>query len=238
MFHKTKTFFFFLFIVSSACLYSQTDSFEPNNFYFENNQLKVKSETGDTLLLHTFASPNWYYFDLNNDSNDELIVIDSMTNAKLATYTSYIFVADTSFRLLDSVHSGAYQPVVDYNEELESILLVTGLPSVDSLFYAIQQDSLFVPVQYYQFNGFSLKNVSDDVYSTYLAENIAITGFLDQKNVAGSICGDVQKYRTAIFTGFLNYRKAGEFSLANKFMQQYYPCADAAAVKKLLEKNN
>lgn len=238
MFNKTKALYPFLFLILSISIFPQTDSLENAGFYFDKNDLKVITDAGDTLLVQSFTAPHWYYYDLNNDTNDEIIVVDSTTCSHGATYSVFIYAADSSFRLLDSINSGVFQPMIEYNEELGSTVLLTGLPSVDSLYLAVQQDSLFLPVQYFQYNGFTLKNVSDDVYSTYLNENIAITAFLEQKDISGSVCGAIQKHRSAIFTVFFYYRKAGEFSLANKFLQQYYPCADIAEVKKLLEKNN
>lgn len=208
------------------------DTLDAVDFSFENNQLVLTADNGDTVSVSTFQAPEIYYTDLNNDDSEEIVVFDKTQ----AGYKIYVYSADSLIFLVDSINAGRFEPNIEYNDEIELPVLVTERIAADSLLMTVQLDSVIYPQSYYVFDGERIRNAADELYSTYLKDNTKIVDYLNRLDKPYTDCSVSAHWKAAVFTAYLNYRSAGEFSIANALFSQYYKCTDFKQIKALLDR--
>jgi hypothetical protein len=227
-----------IIITLSCSIYSQdleNDSIKVS-VSLEGNALVARDTVGEVVDSWTFHAPELYRIDLDGDESDEIVIIDNNQKNNLSDYTLYIFTVENGLELADSLYSGRLEPVIEFNEELNSTLICTGIHQLDSLLYLTGQDTIIVPRRYSVFDGNEIINVSSDLYSYYMDQNDAILGDYTSLVENGTIeCNEGDKLMSIIFTVYYNYLQAGENSLANNFLSSYHSCPKFSKLKSLLD---
>jgi hypothetical protein len=208
-------------LIIAAEILPQTESIQVNefSFIFENGKMIV-SEEGNPLLEISFNSPSALTADLDDDSADELLIID-ITNDIKKFYYLYVFNTTGDFFLVDSVFSGTVEPYITTSEEVGSLVIATGNP----LYLDFQSaDDEYLPINCWKFDAGELYNINDEIYDIYMAENDAVISGLEEKLV--NDCSFSLSHKSLITSVYINYMNAEEHSLASQFLKKYYLCSD------------
>jgi hypothetical protein len=238
----TKSFWGSLFLallLFQIQAYSQTakkDSASVPPYSFIDNTLFLYDSLGQVIDSKQFHNADDYLEDLDGDDVDELVIIDREAKGDTDLFTTYVYALDDAYYLVDSIYSGRTEPYLDFNEELNASVIVSGIPGLDSLLYSGVQDTVFSPVHIIAFDGDSLICADSTIYNTYMDENSEINTYIEdrmQDKDAG--CSDSHAMLSAIISIYVNYRHASEYALANPFFSMYYVCPDKDVVKKILD---
>jgi hypothetical protein len=219
--------------------YSQSakkDSVSVPPYSFIDNTLYLYDSTGQVIDSRQFHNADDYLEDLDGDDVDELVIIDREVKGNEDFFTTYVYALDDTYYLMDSVYSGRTEPYLDFNEELNASVIVSGVPALDSLLYSGEQDTVFSPVHIMAFDGESLVCADSTIYNTYIDANSEINAYIEDriqdKNVE---CSDSHAMLSAIISIYMNYRHASEYALANPFFAMYYVCPDKEELKKVID---
>lgn len=229
--------FLLLFTLSfiSNSLSQQLHTFDSFTAQLHDSSLIVKDKEGNEVLEMNFNNPHDYSTDLDGDSINEYIVIDSTSEQNLPSYTIYIFSTIDEFTLVDSLASGITQPYDMFSNEEGGEIIVTGNKDFEE-FYDGKSD-LFLPINCWKYDSGQIYLINDDIYDLYIKENDDIVSYLDSFFESGEYnCNTVIQVKTAIASVYANYINAGEVTLASQFIKKYYPCDDVDVfLKKINE---
>lgn len=197
-----------------------------NNFSIslETKTLVVKDESDRIILQSSFYNPVSYVTDLDGDSSDEFLIIDSAAVPPRGEYLLYIYNTIDSFYLADSINSGSVEPYYTMSEELNEVVIVTG----DNAFSYIDKGSEAVlPLNCWKYESGELYDINDEVYDLFISENEALIEVLDDHfDANGRDCTSTGKVKGTIAAVYSNYMNAGEQSIASQFLNNYYLCPD------------
>jgi hypothetical protein len=237
----------FVFLVLADCFFAElTLSQQQAEFLFEsfsasieNRNLSVFNNEEELIYQKEFYNPLCYKADLDLDLSDELLVKDSVKKSGSLCFTLYVFNTLDTFYLADSIDSGEVFPFETEDRETGEIILVCGNPSF-TLFN--QGDSAFLPLNCFRFSEAEVYKANDEVYDIFISANDAIIKYLDEfYNSAKRNCTTTEKIKPAIAAAYVNYINAGENSVANQFLKNYYLCKDINQFKdnimELIEKD-
>jgi hypothetical protein len=216
------TFLFF----TGYCPSQQLYTFDLFTAQIQNSDLVVKDSSGTTVLEMKFNNPRDYAVDLDGDSVDEYIVIDSTGASNLPSYTIYIFNTIDQFALVDSIDSGITQPYNTFSNEEGSEIIVTGNKEFEEFWDG--KSDIFLPINCWKYESGQVYGINNDIYDLYISENDDMISYLDSFYENGEYdCKNIIPLRSAIAAVYANYTNAGEVSLASQFIKKYYPCEDA-----------
>jgi hypothetical protein len=214
-----------LFLATTA-LAQQAFSFDLFTAQLRDSVLNVKDNGGKIIFQMTFSHPHDYTVDLDGDSVDEYIVIDSSGTVDLPAYTIYIFNTIDEFTLADSIPSGSSEPYDMFSNEEGSEIIVTGNPAFES--FDVDDSDIFLPINCWKYDSGQIYTINSDIYDLYIQENDEIIDYLDSFYEDESYdCDEGKKLQSAIAAGYTNYINAGEVTLASQFLKKYYPCSDS-----------
>lgn len=217
---------FLILILSSLynCGFSQQAyTFDLFTAQIQNSRLTVKDNGGKTVLDMRFNNPHDYSIDLDGDSVDEYIVIDSVGTSFLPSYEIYIFNTIDEFALADSIASGVTEPYDIFSNEEGGEIIVTG--NKDFEIFNVNDSDIFLPINCWKYDSGHVYIVNDDIYNLFIQENDEIIDYLDSFSESGSYdCDTGKQVKSAIAAGYANYVSAGEVTLASQFLKKYYPC--------------
>lgn len=219
---------FFLQIILQA----QVDSAYFNSYLvlFQENLIKVENEKGDLIFEKQFCKPYEYQTDIDADSIDELIVVDSiLTNGKLS-YVIYLYNGEENFGLIDTIYSGSFFPFVTYSEEIESMIIETGISAFENFNQSIEAAAL--PLNLWKVEENEIFLVNDELYEPFIFENGNLIQLLQYYTNDRIDCTVSQMYKGIIASAYTNYANAGEQSLASQLLKKYYVCDDIENFKQ------
>ncbi len=224
-----KLFFLLLFVISAGpALPQQIYTFDLFSAQLHDSLLTVTdNETKNIIFEVSFSNPRDYTIDLDGDSVDEYIVIDSTTVGDLPDYTIYIFNTIDEFSLADSIRSGTTEPYDMFSNEEGGEIIVTGNPDFEYFNSDNDDSDIFLPINCWKYESGQVYIVNADIYDLYIQENEEIIDYLDSFNDSGEYNCDLSRQNiSAIAAGYANYVNAGEVTIASQFIKKYYLCAD------------
>jgi hypothetical protein len=225
-----KIFFISLFVIfSGAAFPQQIFTFDHFTAQLHDSLLTVTDNTTNDIIFEmTFSDPHDYTVDLDNDSVNEYIVIDSAALGNIPDYTIYIFNTLDEFSLADSIRSGTTEPYDMFSNEEGGEIIVTGNPDFEYFDSDDDQDSdIFLPINCWKYESGQIYLVNADIYDLYIQENEEIIDYLDSFTDSGEYDCDLSRRNiSAIAAGYANYINAGELTIASQFIKKYYLCAD------------
>ncbi len=223
-----KLFFLCLFCISAGAIFpQQTFTFDLFTAQIQNSKLTVTDNGGNAVLEMTFNNPRDYTVDLDGDSVDEYIVIDSSGSADLPDYIIYIFNTIDEFSLADSLHSGTTEPYDIFSNEEGGEIIVTGNADFEAFNGDDTDSDIFLPINCWKYDSGQIYLVNADIYDLFIQENEEITDYLDSFSESGDYDCDMSRHnKSAIAAAYANYINAGEVTIASQFIKKYYLCAD------------
>ena len=225
-------FFLLLFTINS---FAQQDTLSFDNFYliFQNNELNVFDNSNEIVYQKKFTNPSQYVSDLNDDSSDEYLVLDSTINDGLPWFTLYIYNTTDKFSYIDSIVSGTTEPYETTSGDLGGTIIVSG--NTDFEQFNKGKDNYFIPINCWRYEDSAIFLVNDEVYNVFINENESIINYLDDYfNDNPKNCSGTDTVKAAIAAGYVNYINAGEKSVASQFLKNYYLCEDLPKFKQKL----
>ncbi len=224
-----KIFFLVLIALSAGTAFpQQIFTFDLFSAQLHDSLLTVTdNETNNIIFEMTFSNPRDYTVDLDGDSVDEYIVIDSTSAGDLPDYTFYIFNTIDEFLLADSIRSGTMEPYDMFSNEEGGEIIVTGNPDFEYFNSDNDDSDIFLPVNCWKYESGQIYIVNSDIYDLFIQENEDIIDYLDSFTESGEYnCNLSRQNVSAIAAGYANYVNAGEVTIASQFIKKYYLCAD------------
>ena len=234
--NKTLLFLFVFVLSVSSGLSQQLFSFDSFTAQIQDSSLVVKDEGGHVVLEMIFNNPHDYAVDLDGDSVDEYIVIDSTGTLTLPDYTMYIFNTIDNFSLMDSIRSGNTEPYDVFSNEEGSEIIVSGNKNFE--IFDDGKNDVFLPINCWKYDSGQLYLINDDIYDLFIKENDEISDYLDSFYESDDYnCSIARQVKSAIAAVYANYVNAGEVTIASQFIKKYYTCDDLDTFLKLLKRN-
>jgi hypothetical protein len=227
------TFLFIFFLFIQTILNAQADTI-PFYSYFvliEDNSMKVIDAKSKLVFQKQFYNPYEYPADIDADKFDELVIVDSVFADGRINFTIYLFSAYNNFKLIDSIYSASFFPFITYSEEIESMIIETGIPEFEIFNQASELKAL--PINLWRLENDRLLLINDELYEPFIFENANLIQLIDYYTKEKIIdCSASQNYKGMIAAAFANYINAGEHSLAAQLLKKYYACADIENFKQ------
>ena len=220
---------------SVAFSQDQLYTFDQFNAKIKDSVLRV-TDKNDNLIYHEkFNDPSDMVADLDGDGINEYLVTDNKTEGWKTYYTLYVFNTLDTFYVAKKINSGMIEPYTIESKEIDGLTIVSGDENFDQ--FISDTTNLFLPINCWKFENGEIYNCNDDVYDPFIAENDIILDFLDKSLDSDSInCKTITFYKSAVSSGYTNFMRAGEHSIANQFLKKYYLCDDIKSFKQLLDK--
>jgi hypothetical protein len=206
----------------------------PVDYRLEGNTLYFLAGNSTIIDKKQFNDPRTDYIDLDKDNVDEFVVVDMAGDSTAPSYYVYVYGIDSVIYLIDSLPSGRVEPYFELNEELQKEVIAVGAYPLQPFFLGGEQDTLCIPLLFYQYDEDGLTEISEEFREFYLNENRRLAAAF-AASLKQTDCSQTQRFRSALLTAYFNYRKAGEFTLAEQFFKQYYHCADGVMVKSYID---
>jgi len=227
------SFFFIAFLLSQITLTAQADTTFFNSYIVlvDVNFMKVEDAKGQSVFQKQFYRPYEYLADIDADQFDELIIVDSIITDGKLSFAIYLFSGEDNFKLIDSIYSGSFFPFISYSEEIESMIIETGI----SEFAVFNQtaNAVSLPINLWKVENNELFLVNDELYEPFIFENSNLIQLIDYHTLDKPIdCSTSQLYKGIIASAFTNYMNAGEQSLAAQMLKKYYMCDDIENFKQ------
>jgi len=214
-------------------LNAQVDTTSFNYFLvlIEGNYLKVENAEGEVIYKKLFHRPYQYLADIDADQFDELVVVDSISTADNIDFVLYLYSGEEDFMLIDSIYSGSFFPFITYSEEIDSLIIETGIPEFEIFNQSNETASL--PINLWRVKDNRLYLVNDELYEPFIFENSNLIQLLDFYTHDKIIdCSTSQLCKGLIASVFINYINGGEQSLATQTLKKYYVCDDIEEFKQ------
>jgi hypothetical protein len=234
-----KLFLCLFLVFSFADLFPQSDSTEVDFDLFtvnlNDNVLQVFSTNGTEIFNQKFENPAFTTADLDSDNVDEYIIIDYKIQDQKKDYTLYVYNTIDTFYCVDSIKSGFYEPYVFYSNEVKGNVIIAGIPTFNTLNIGKAEASL--PFNVWRYGDFGLAKINDQIYDLFESENDSVVDYLEdffESNPKN--CNSSMQVNNVIAAGYTNYKNAGELSIANQFLLEYYLCPDIDVFKKTIDK--
>jgi hypothetical protein len=223
-----KLFFFILFLISLNTAYTQQSyTFDMFTAGLNDSLLTVKDNDGNIVFEMTFSNPHDYTVDLDGDSVEEYIVIDSAGTNDVPDYFIYIFSTIDQFALADSIHSGTTEPYDMFSNEEGGEIIVTGNADFETFSGTDSDSDIFLPVNCWKYESGQIYLINTDIYDLFIQENEEIIDYLDSFSDSDEFTCDMgRKNKSAIAAAYANYVNAGEVTIASQFIKKYYLCPD------------
>jgi hypothetical protein len=214
-------------------LIAQIDSTVFNSFLVlvQDNLMKVEDSTGSLIYQKQFYKPYEYLANIDGDDFDELIIVDTVMADDKLNFTIFFFNGEGNFMFIDSIYSGSFFPFISYSDEINSMIIETGISDFDKFNQTSEVSSL--PVNLWKIENDELMLVNDDLYEPFIFENANLVQLLDfYAHEKGLSCSTSQFYKGVVASAFTNYINAGEQSLATNMLKKYYLCDDIELFKQ------
>jgi hypothetical protein len=229
-------FLLLLLINSLQILYSQNDLSTSYKIAIQDSKLCVKDQANNIVYERLFYSPVGKFVDFNHDGLDEYFVKDAKVDGAYTYYTAYVFSQKDSFCLVDSVYSGLTEPSVIVSDEVNTTVLVTGQPELDSLNILYNPDNLYTSFNCFKFEKEKFYNANDEFYDIFVNENDLLISYIEKEyNKNSKQCAKTKMLKPAIAAVYLNLLKASEVVMAKQFINNYYFCEDKEEFIKFLK---
>jgi hypothetical protein len=239
-------FFLYVFLIFSVTdLFPQDDSTSVDSTIVEydlfsvklkDNSLRVFLNQGSLLFTKEFQNPVFTTADLDSDAVEEYILIDYKNLDNKKDYTIYIYNTIDTFYCIDSIRSGFFEPYVFYSDEVKSNIIITGISGFNELNIG-KTDNITVPLNFWRYRDNEITLINDEIYDLFMSENEAVVDYLDEyfnSNIKN--CNSSQQVNNLIAAGYINYKNAGDISVANQFLLKYYLCPNIKDFKTKIEK--
>ena len=220
-------FFFFIFLFIGSSRSQQLYTFDLFTAQLTDSLLTVKDNGDKVVFEMIFHHPHDYTVDLDGDSVNEYIVIDSSGTPDLPDYFIYIFNTIDEFSQADSIHSGTTEPYTMFSNEEGGEIIVTGNAGFEYFNSDDNDTDIFLPINCWKYDSGQVYLINADIYDLFIRENEEIMDYLDSFTDSGEYNCDLgRRNKSAIAAAYTNYIDAGEITLAAQFLKKYYPCAD------------
>lgn len=211
----------------SCLLLPQADTVGDFIIEKDSNTVKILSLKTNVITILNFNHPSLDYFDFDEDSIPELLIIDSSSIDLFPVYWVYIYrLKDVLYRI-DSISSGMKEPELVLSEELQQGVLICGFPEFNSINMEAGINTAFSPLNILLYNGESFYTEFDDTFQLLINENEEIFTFIAAYlNDNGRNCSNSKKLTAAFSSAVINFINAGENALAEHLLNSYYLCED------------
>ncbi|MCX8009781.1 MAG: hypothetical protein N3A61_01385 [Ignavibacteria bacterium] len=192
-----------------------------NNSHFIN----ITSLTGREIYSRNFSRPELYLIDLDEDSFEEAIIVDSTYVETRPNFTLFIYRFDPQFSFCDSLQLGQYELDIIKPDSASPFLIKT---------YDLKYDKIFgssfpvLPLKFYYLLDTALVLDDEFSYDEYEAEVDRLFDLLsDMKRGLDcsetSSVNDIKKLVAVLYANIktMNYRI--DLSI---FVKNNYPCDD------------
>jgi len=226
---KIQSFLLFIFFIISAGAQQSTYNFDPYSVVVKGTTLEISK---NDILIHSknFQNPLPYSVDLDGDNMSELLITDHYNSKGRELFTLYIYNTIDSFFLADSIFSGYIDPYFTFSEEINDLILITGNPDFVQFDYS---GGMFLPINCYKFDSGEVLNINDEVYDIFIEENNELLDFIEGYFTTNAKdCSGSKNIISAIASVYANYINAGETTLANHLISNYYYCDDDISFMK------
>jgi len=226
---------FIAFLFSQIALTAQVDTTFFNSYLVlvDVNFMKVEDAKGDSVFQKQFYRPYEYLADIDADQFDELIVVDSIITDGKLSFAIYLFSGEDNFKLIDSIYSGSFFPFITYSEEIESMIIETGIPEFE--IFNLESEAVSLPINLWKIENDELFLINDELYEPFIFENTNLVQLIDYYTHDKPInCSTTKFYEGIISSAFANYINAGEQSLAAQMLKKYYACDDIENFKLVI----
>lgn len=221
--------------VDSTGVDSTTVEYDLFSVKLKDNFLRVFSDQGSLIFSQEFQHPVFTTADLDSDAIDEYILIDYRITDQKKDYTIYIYNTIDTFYCVDSILSGFYEPYVFYSEEVKGNVIITGIPGFNE-FNIGKTDNITLPLNVWRYGENGITLINNEIYDLFMSENDTVVDDLDEyfnSNIKN--CNSSLKVNNLIASGYINYKNAGDISVANQFLLKYYLCPDILDFKTKIE---
>ncbi|MCX8057429.1 MAG: hypothetical protein N3F03_07475 [Ignavibacteria bacterium] len=194
----------------------------------------VVTQKKKILLNKTFPTIKLYFYNLDSNPEDEMIIVTGKINADDTLNTLYVYTFERNFKLCDSIYLDKYLPefyqfdfegnyfVKVYDFELEKVF-PSERNELPFSFYYLKDCSLVLD------NEFSFEEYEAEI--NYLVDEIyelkRIANCEEEKNKK-----DLQRLFGALYINLINSSKAFDFE---NFVNKNYPCNDKDELMKKLK---
>jgi hypothetical protein len=100
-----------------------------------------------------------------------------------------------------------------------------------------KSDNVTLPLNFSRYGDNGITLINNEIYDLFISENEAVVDYLDEyfnSNIKN--CNSSQQVNNLIAAGYINYKNAGDISVANQFLLKYYLCSDIIDFKTKIEK--
>lgn len=225
-----KSFFCNAALILVAAQFSAIAQEESVSASLVNNIIIVRD--GDSLIFtsHHFTDAKEEWTDFDNDGIDEMSIIDKKNDAN---YYIYIFLLIDKLQLADSLYCGVTEPFIGYSDELLEPVIYSAYPELEQFFS--NKEDVISAVCCYQFDGEKFTKINDRLYSVFMEANENLFLILEKHFInSNKDCGLAMQHKGLLASIYINYQNASENSLANGFIEKYYPCDDRIAFTEFL----
>lgn len=194
---------------------------------YEEGSLFLFDSAGYETGIYRVKEAEITELDLNSDGNEELILTVKTAASLDTVYSIIVFDGAEIYTFVDSVYSGVVIPEIDFNAELNALVLSVGNTMLDSTFAIRGFPPAYEPRIFMVYDGEVLMDVSPEMYEIYIKVNDILMDEITGAYSANSyICRESEKMFGKLMTAVLNYLSAGETALALKYFDNYYNCPD------------
>jgi len=110
-----------------------------------------------------------------------------------------------------------------------------GYSEFDSLNSVCNPNNIYSPINILTFNGETAYSINEELYDIFFDTNDILLNTLNSLPYKLSDpCEDTKENLPLIYSIYINYINAGEYSLAENFLRIYYKCDDLQKVKSYL----
>jgi hypothetical protein len=197
-------------------------------------QIFVQNFSGKKVFSKQFFNPSIYYYDLDGDNFDEVIIVDSIPNSSSFNYSLYVYSFEPKFEFCDSLDIGKNQPeFYDLNSDLGYFIKV-----YDQRFENVFGSALkILPIQFYSLTAKTLLLDNEFSYEEYESELDNLLVLLDEIR-RGFDCNnleskkDIQKILAVIYANLIYMDSHIKI---DKFVRQCYSCSDVETFLEVLK---
>lgn len=234
------TFSIFLLLIFFGSIYSQ-EIFKNSIKDFQISLTKKDkdafnlqvSQKKKVLLNKTYPLVKLYFYNLDDNPEDEMIVLIGRISELDTLHTLYIYTFEKNFRLCDSIYLDKYLPEF-YQFDFESNYFIKVYDfEVEKLFPSSRPD---LPFSFYYLKKCSLELDNENSFEEYEAEiNYLVDEIYEMKRRAN--CNDerykrdIQRLLGCLYINLINSSKVFDFE---NFVHKNYPCDDKEELMKKL----
>lgn len=200
----------------------------------ENKFLLQVSKQKKIIFKKTFQLIKLYFYNLDNQPEDEMIVLSSQIKEKDTLNTLYVYSFEKNFRLCDSIYLDRYYPEF-YQFDMDANYFIKIYDyEIEKAFPSSREE---LPFSFYYLNECLLEYDNENSFEEFEAEiDYLVDEIYNLKNNFN--CEetfkkqDLQRLLACLYTNLNNAGMAFDFE---NFLEKNYPCNDREEFLKKLK---